>query len=168
MPSGPALQELLFVSKQLRLIPAEPDQVPVIVGEFHLVPTKVREVLPDLCLHLMRCMVDAIRATSSPNVKFVKQLKRRSLEICMISVIEWVRKPGEKPCLAKNTQMCNTVQFLSLQLAKIFFYKSKLTNWNPRYLCNRLVIERRRLDANVAIYMHVPVEGTRAACEMQS
>uniref|UniRef100_A0A0K0DAI5 Nuclear pore protein n=1 Tax=Angiostrongylus cantonensis TaxID=6313 RepID=A0A0K0DAI5_ANGCA len=57
------------------LIPAETEQVPVIVGEFHLVPTKVREVIPDLCLHLMRCMVDAIQATSSRSVMFNKQVK---------------------------------------------------------------------------------------------
>ncbi|VDK47297.1 unnamed protein product, partial [Cylicostephanus goldi] len=51
------------VSQQLRLIPFDMDQVPVIVGEFHLVPQKVREVIPDLCLHLMRCMVDAIHSS---------------------------------------------------------------------------------------------------------
>ncbi|VDM59344.1 unnamed protein product [Angiostrongylus costaricensis] len=68
-------EKALSVSKQLRLIPAETEQVPVIVGEFHLVPTKVREVIPDLCLHLMRCMVDAIQAASSHSVMFNKQVK---------------------------------------------------------------------------------------------
>lgn len=68
-------EKALSVSKQLRVIPAETEQVPVIVGEFHLVPTKVREVIPDLCLHLMRCMVDAIQATSSRSVMFNKQVK---------------------------------------------------------------------------------------------
>ncbi|KAF1769268.1 hypothetical protein GCK72_001084 [Caenorhabditis remanei] len=46
------------ISSKLRLIPTEPDQVTVIVNEFHMVPQKVREVLPDLCLHLMKCLVD--------------------------------------------------------------------------------------------------------------
>ncbi|ETN79626.1 hypothetical protein NECAME_09712 [Necator americanus] len=65
----------LSVSQQLRLIPVDLDQVPVIVGEFHLVPQKVREVIPDLCLHLMRCMVNAIHSTVDPTVKYVKQVK---------------------------------------------------------------------------------------------
>ncbi|KJH45284.1 nucleoporin interacting component [Dictyocaulus viviparus] len=68
-------EKALSISQQLRLIPIETEQVPVIVAEFHLIPDKVREVIPDLCLHLMRCMVDAIQATSSPNVKFIKQVK---------------------------------------------------------------------------------------------
>ncbi|CCD73434.1 Nuclear pore protein [Caenorhabditis elegans] len=46
------------ISTHLRLIPTEPDQVTVIVNEFHMVPQKVREVLPDMCLHLMKCLVD--------------------------------------------------------------------------------------------------------------
>uniref|UniRef100_A0A8R1HUS1 Nuclear pore protein n=1 Tax=Caenorhabditis japonica TaxID=281687 RepID=A0A8R1HUS1_CAEJA len=46
------------ISSHLRLIPTEPDQVTVIVNEFHMVPQKVREVLPDTCLHLMKCLVD--------------------------------------------------------------------------------------------------------------
>ncbi|PIO67776.1 hypothetical protein TELCIR_10459 [Teladorsagia circumcincta] len=65
----------LSVSQQLRLIPLEADQVPVIVGEFHLIPQKVREVIPDLCLHLMRCMIDAIHASSTVNVRYSKQVK---------------------------------------------------------------------------------------------
>ncbi|KAK6053384.1 nucleoporin interacting component [Cooperia oncophora] len=65
----------LSVSQQLRLIPSETEQVPVIVGEFHLIPQKVREVIPDLCLHLMRCMVDAIHSTTTVNVRYTKQVK---------------------------------------------------------------------------------------------
>ncbi|KAK6025037.1 nucleoporin interacting component [Ostertagia ostertagi] len=65
----------LSVSQQLRLIPLDADQVPVVVGEFHLIPQKVREVIPDLCLHLMRCMIDAIHASTSVNVRYSKQVK---------------------------------------------------------------------------------------------
>ncbi|KAJ1363090.1 hypothetical protein KIN20_022858 [Parelaphostrongylus tenuis] len=44
---GSRLPEKAFsVSKQLRIIPAEPGQVPIIIGEFYLEPNKVREVLP--------------------------------------------------------------------------------------------------------------------------
>ncbi|RCN50542.1 hypothetical protein ANCCAN_03396, partial [Ancylostoma caninum] len=53
----------LSVSQQLRLIPLDLDQVPV------------REVIPDLCLHLMRCMVDAIHSVANPSPKYVKQVK---------------------------------------------------------------------------------------------
>ncbi|EPB74487.1 nucleoporin interacting component [Ancylostoma ceylanicum] len=35
----------------------------------------VREVIPDLCLHLMRCMVDAIRSATNPTASYVKQVK---------------------------------------------------------------------------------------------
>ncbi|KAK5966958.1 Nuclear pore protein [Trichostrongylus colubriformis] len=65
----------LSVSQQLRLIPSEAEQVPVIVGEFHLVPQKVREVIPDLSLQLMRCMVDAIHSAASINARYTKQVK---------------------------------------------------------------------------------------------
>ncbi|KHJ91192.1 nucleoporin interacting component, partial [Oesophagostomum dentatum] len=65
----------LSVSQQLRLVPVDMDQVPVIVGEFHLVPQKVREVIPDLCLSLMKCMVDAVQSVSNPPVKYIRQVK---------------------------------------------------------------------------------------------
>ncbi|CAL2029994.1 unnamed protein product [Caenorhabditis brenneri] len=79
------------ISTQLRLIPTEPDQVTVIVNEFHMVPQKVREVLPDTCLHLMKCLVDhcirlsttqSSRGSNAANTsmfsssnKYVKQIK---------------------------------------------------------------------------------------------
>lgn len=71
--SGQA-DKAIAVSQKLRLIPVETEQVPVIVGEFHLIPQKVREVIPDLCLQLMRCMVDAaMSASASP--KYTRQVK---------------------------------------------------------------------------------------------
>lgn len=77
------------ISSHLRLIPTEPDQVTVIVNEFHMVPQKVREVLPDMCLHLMKCLVDhCIRQSTSSSTanaentsmfsssnRYVKQVK---------------------------------------------------------------------------------------------
>ncbi|VDL79465.1 unnamed protein product [Nippostrongylus brasiliensis] len=72
--SGQA-DKALSVSQKLRLIPTESDQVPVIVGEFHLIPQKVREVIPDLCLHLMKCMVDAVHSSPVPTVRYTKQVK---------------------------------------------------------------------------------------------
>uniref|UniRef100_A0A7I5E6P3 Nuclear pore protein n=1 Tax=Haemonchus contortus TaxID=6289 RepID=A0A7I5E6P3_HAECO len=65
----------LSVSQQLRLVPLDTEQVPVIVGEFHLIPQKVREVIPDLCLQLMRCMVDAIHSSATVNARYNKQVK---------------------------------------------------------------------------------------------
>ncbi|CAB3407828.1 unnamed protein product [Caenorhabditis bovis] len=59
-------EQAYIASKALRLIPTEADQVTVIVNEFHMVPQKVREVLPDTCLHLMQCLVDfCIRQSTS-------------------------------------------------------------------------------------------------------
>ncbi|PIC55110.1 hypothetical protein B9Z55_000525 [Caenorhabditis nigoni] len=97
------------ISSHLRLIPTEPDQVTVIVNEFHMVPQKVREVLPDMCLHLMKCLVDhcirqstslANRGANAANTsmfsssnRYVKQVGcsfcslKRSLEIRFILTI---------------------------------------------------------------------------------
>ncbi|CAD6184523.1 unnamed protein product [Caenorhabditis auriculariae] len=52
-------EQAFHISKSLRLIPTEPESVSVIVSEFHMVPQKVREVLPDACHNLMKCLVDS-------------------------------------------------------------------------------------------------------------
>ncbi|CAI5439404.1 unnamed protein product [Caenorhabditis angaria] len=77
-------EQALHVSHALRLIPSEPEMVTVIINEFHMVPLKVRDVLPDACLTLMKCIVDFSlrqanekRAGSSlfaANNRFVKQV----------------------------------------------------------------------------------------------
>uniref|UniRef100_A0A1I7WS21 Nuclear pore protein n=1 Tax=Heterorhabditis bacteriophora TaxID=37862 RepID=A0A1I7WS21_HETBA len=78
-------EKALHVSQQLRLVPVDPDSVAIIVGEFHLVPQKVREVIPDLCLRLMRCMADAIHLVDRANVKFIKQVKAIILYIATVN-----------------------------------------------------------------------------------
>ncbi|PAV74053.1 hypothetical protein WR25_27108 isoform E [Diploscapter pachys] len=73
--SGEA-EKVYNASKALRLVPTTEDTGVVFVGEFHRVSQKVREVLPEFCLALMRCFVAEIKNGRGPIDKYIKQVIR--------------------------------------------------------------------------------------------
>ncbi|CAI4222419.1 unnamed protein product [Auanema sp. JU1783] len=66
-------EEAFRWSQELRLLPVEAGGVAVAGDEFHLVPQRVREVIPDYCLAMMKCMVNALHEKHNP--KYLKQVK---------------------------------------------------------------------------------------------
>uniref|UniRef100_A0A914BVH6 Nuclear pore protein n=1 Tax=Acrobeloides nanus TaxID=290746 RepID=A0A914BVH6_9BILA len=64
----PNYEATLSVAERLQVIPLDPNQVQSSVSNFHMVPDQVRAILPDICVCLMKAIVEVFKHSlpSSP------------------------------------------------------------------------------------------------------